>query len=336
MSHSSANVTMEVPASMVEQLQQYMNALSMTQNATTQPTTRSEEFPRDDYEDTEELEQAEVSKIHRHRIKEDGTWQFELSWKKSRAREWVNDQDCSCEYLISEYLNKQGISTAYLFCRVSTQEQAQSTNISLEAQEAELRAAVSTMPFQRVRVYSISQSAYRRIPTTLRRIGEAALKGDAILVWRVDRLSRNIEEYMEWIKELHEREVMLYSHQESITYAENKIAFLQALLDSQKEAFILGERVKLANKRKRDRGDEQVGGLPYGKRYKRILNPDGTTHHKEVESHPEECAIINLVIDMRKTMGACDIARQLNRDNVQKRGRKWSKGMVERMPWRIQ
>ena len=39
MSHSTANVTMQVPASMVEQLQEYMNALSMTQNATTQPTT---------------------------------------------------------------------------------------------------------------------------------------------------------------------------------------------------------------------------------------------------------------------------------------------------------
>ena len=101
MSHSTANVTMQVPASMVEQLQEYMNALSMTQNATTQPTTqptmRPEEIPRDDSEDTDEMEQAEVSKIHRHRIKEDGTWQFELSWKKSRAREWVNDHDCSCE-----------------------------------------------------------------------------------------------------------------------------------------------------------------------------------------------------------------------------------------------
>lgn len=327
MSHSSANVTMQVPASMVEQLQEYMNSLSMIQET----TTRSEEIPPEESEDTDELEKAEVSKIHRHRITEDGTWQFELSWKKSRTREWVNDQDCNCEYLISEYLKKQGISTAYLFCRVSTQEQAQSTNISLEAQEAELRGAASTMPFQRVRVYSISQSAYRRIPTTLRRIGEAALKGDAILVWRVDRLSRNIEEYMEWIRDLHNREVMLYSHQESITYAGNKIAFLQALLDSQKEAHVLGERVKLANRRKRERGDEQVGGLPYGKRYKRILNRDGSTNHKEVENHPCECATINLIAELSKSMDPSSIAIKLNKDNIKKRGRKWSKGMVARI-----
>lgn len=327
MSSLSTNVTMEVPAEMVEQLREYMNSLSIAQVNSTQP----EESPQD-VQDDSELEQAEVWKILGHRITKDGTWQFELVWKNTREREWVNDDDCSCEYLISEYLKKKCINTAYLFCRVSTQEQAQSTNVSLKAQESSLRAAASAMPFQRVRVYSISQSAYRKIPTTLRLIGDAALKGDGILVWRVDRLSRNIEEYMEWIKDLHGRGVMLYSHQESITYADNKIAFLQALLDSQKEAHVLGERVKLANCRKRERGDEQVGGLPYGKRYKRILNPDGSTHHKEVENHPGECAIIKLVAELSKTtMNSNAIAAKLNKDNISKRGRKWKKGMIERM-----
>ena len=69
--------------------------------------------------------------------------------------------------------------------------------------------------------------------------------------------------------------------------------FIQAIIDAQKEAAAIGERVKLSYKRKRERGDKHVGGLPYGKRYHRILSPDGMhTVRQIVETHPLEASII--------------------------------------------
>ena len=326
MSSQASTVNMEVPSNMVEKLRLFMEEIQL--NAVErQPDMIVDDEKQDEQEGGVE---REVSRVTSHRQRIDGGWQFQILWKGYRKREWVDDEECNCEELIAEYLRDKGISTAYLFCRVSTKEQAQSTNVSLGAQEAELRRAASGMvQFTRIRVYSISQSAYRRIPSALQKIGHAALRGDGILVWRVDRLSRNIEDYMEWFKDLHARGVMLYSHQEGINYENNKLSFLQAVLNAQKDSEILGERVKMAYRRKRERGDHCVGGLPYGKRYKRVLNRDGSTHHKEIEDHPQEQAIIQRIRhDQRK---ASVIAAELNAEGIKKKNHKWNRMIVLRV-----
>jgi len=98
-------------------------------------------------------------------------------------------------------------------------------------------------------------------------------------------------------------------------------------LDAQREATILGERVKLAYRRKRERGDERVGGLPYGKKYHRILQDDGTTLRKTVVDHPDEMAVVDRILNC--TQGTVSrLAEQLNAEGISKRGRKWNKASV--------
>lgn len=318
-------VNMKVPEDIVSQMQAYMEKLKLTSNFQTETSSNEEE----EYE--EEGVDIEVNGVYDHRITPNGVWQFKIGWKNSRVREWVDDSDCNCEMMIAKYLKGKSVRTAYLFCRVSTADQATSVNVSLDGQAAELRRAAEAQTiYQRIKVYSISQSAYKNIPKTLSRIGEACLPEDGIFVWRVDRLSRNIVKYLSWMEDLNDRNVILYSHQENISYSKNKLAFLQAVLDAQKEAALLGERIKMSYRMKKERGDEKIGSLPYGKKYHRILRPDGGTLKKIVVDNPEEMAIIDRIM-------ACDyrfsaqIADELNSEGLKKRGRPWTKMSVIRL-----
>jgi DNA invertase Pin-like site-specific DNA recombinase len=319
-------VVMKVPEDMLAEMQAYMERLKLTVNKKTckQEGEEGEENFEFDFE-------CEVNGVFDHRISSEGVWQFLVGWKNCRKKEWVNDQNCNCEIAISTYLRQKNIRSAYLFCRVSTPEQATAVNVSLEAQESELRAATQKLQgFDRIRSYAISQSAFKNIPKILLRIGEACLPGDGIFVWRVDRLSRNIVNYLSWMEELNKRGVHIYSHQENLVYADNKLDFLQAVLDAQREASLLGERVKLSYRLKRERGDEKVGRLPYGKKYHRILRPDGGTLKKIVVDNPEEIDIIKRICKS-KYNSATDIAKQLNDEGIKKQGRKWTRLSVIRI-----
>ena len=323
MPKSAKGVTMEVPEDMIEQMQAYMERLKLS--TTVIPSVLEEETVS---------KECEVSKIHNHRISIDGDWQFQVGWKGFRTREWVNDVDCKCEVEISNYLREKNIHTAYLFCRVSTADQATAVNVSLKAQESELRFAVSSLSeFTRFKVYSISKSAYKNIPTVLAQIGYACLPGDGIFVWRVDRLSRNIVKYLGWLEDLNDRGVLIYSHQEKLTYSEKKLEFLQAVLDAQKEASLLGERVKMSYRLKRQRGDEKVGNLPYGKKYFRVLSTDNPseTLKKTVVDNPDEMSIIDRIKAKKAKFDPTLMAEQLNSEGLKKRGRKWNKMSVLRV-----
>ena len=46
-------------------------------------------------------------------------------------------------------------------------------------------------------------------------------------------------------------------------------------MNAQKETVILGSRIRGSYEHRRDRGDEAVGRLPWGKKYHRILSQDG-------------------------------------------------------------
>ena len=322
----SGVVNMEVPEDIFSQMQAYMERLKLTSASKNEVSSNEEEE-----EEYEEGVNIEVNGVYDHRITSDGIWQFKIGWKKSRTREWVDDCNCDCEMMIAKYLKGKSIQTAYLFCRVSTADQATSVNVSLDGQASELRRAAEAQTiYQRIKVYSISQSAYKNIPKALRRIGEACLPEDGIFVWRVDRLSRNIVKYLSWMEDLNDRNVILYSHHENISYSKNKLEFLQAVLDAQKEAALLGERIKMSYRMKKERGDEKVGSLPYGKKYHRILRPDGGTLKKTVIDNPEEMVIIDRIMACDYRFSA-DVADELNSEGIKKRGRPWTRMSVVRL-----
>ena len=134
----------------------------------------------------------------------------------------------------------------------------------------------------------------------------------------VDRLSRNIIAYLSWLEDLDQRGVKIVAHSEGLTYADNKLSFIQGVVDAQKEAALLGERVKKSYERKRERGDERVGGLPYGKKYQAVFNEDRSrTIYKMVLDHPEEILNIRRIKNSMSSSGV--LANQLNREGVTKR-----------------
>ena len=314
------NMNVTIPENMVEQLQDFLATLNVQQSTSSSAPSESTT------QQIEHRDRCEVVKVKTHKVDKDGNFSFRVIWKGGSTG-WVSDEECDCEYLINEYLKTKNIITAYLFCRVSTSDQAKSTNLSLDAQKDELLKALKELgiTYQRIRIYQISGSAYRSIPRQLQDIGSSASVGDAILVWRVDRLSRNIEQSMEWLRELDKKGVVIYSHQEKLQFAENKLMFYQALLDAQKEANLLGERVKLALRRKKERGD-YIGGLKYGKKYKRLLNSDGTTQKMVVVDDPVEQSLIKSIKRSKDTFASQ--ADNLNRRGITKRGRKWTRNMV--------
>ena len=157
MQKENNEVVMKVPEDMLAEMQAYMERLKLTVNK----KTCKEEEEEQDFE-------CEVNGIFDHQISSEGVWQFLVGWKNCRSKEWVNDQDCNCELAISKYLGQKNIRSAYLFCRVSTPDQATAVNVSLDAQESELRSATQKLQgFDRIRSYAISQSAFKNIPKVL-------------------------------------------------------------------------------------------------------------------------------------------------------------------------
>jgi DNA invertase Pin-like site-specific DNA recombinase len=313
-----------------------------------------------------------VKSIVTHRKDSTGNYEFKLQFDNDSIcdSEWVKDKDCKCDLLISQYLFTKGISTAYLFCRVSTKYQAALHCVSLEAQEAELRNMVTmytkqtstplvlyessttsvtrysdnTPKYDRVKVYSISASAYKNIPDTLQMIGEAAVEGDAIMVWRVDRLSRNIVKYLSWCEEMKTKGVDLLSKEDNQNYTTDHLSFIQHIINANRESETLGKRVKLAYAFKKSRGDAKIGNLEYGKKYEREVqdmnDEDKTMQRLVVVDHPQEQETIKFVcttydkllknsVQMTQSPKPAEVVAQLlNTVNNLKRGLKWTSNMV--------
>jgi hypothetical protein len=89
----------------------------------------------------------------------------------------------------------------------------------------------------------------------------------------------------------------------------------------------------MSYKLKRQRGDEKVGNLPYGKKYFRVLstyNPLETLK-KTVVDNPDEMSIIDRIKAKNTKFDPALMAEQLNSEGLKKRGRKWNKLSVLRV-----
>jgi DNA invertase Pin-like site-specific DNA recombinase len=316
-------VEIEIPAEYEDQVSELLVQLMMADN---DPEEKGEEKekPQDDKAD------YEVRKVTDHHITSDGVWQFLVHFKGERAGVWIDDDDCNCEKLIKSYFRSTGnkTRTVYCICRVSSKNQTGPKHVSLEAQGMRLLRAVNerfgSAPSLRVKMLKISASAYRGIPTVLKRIGESASAGDAILTYRVDRLSRNIVKFLSFLEELNDRGVLLYAQDENLWYHEKKLEFIQGILDANKEAVIIGKRVKLSLERRQQRGDEVFGSVRYGYR----INRDKDNRVLRVRNVAEQNVIRRIESEYQNGKTASEIARILNASGVKKRGRTWTAGMV--------
>lgn len=316
-SNSKPVVTLEVPEDLEEKAREYLERLMISER---EEQVEVNDIKEDEINDMEVEEYCEVRKVISHR-RRGGKFVFHLAFKDG-STSWVRDEDTCCERLISEYLYLKGIKTAYCFCRVSSKKQAGINNVSLDAQESELRKYAATLPgIARVKVIKIAASAYKNIPQKLEEVGDCCESGDAILIYRVDRLSRNIVKYLAFLEDLNNREVHLVSYEDRLTYHEDKLNFLEKILNAQKESELLGRKIKMSLKRRRERGDDHLGSLPYGKRSKRMSDGRLLT---DVDN--DERKIIQRIKRSKQPPRA--LAYELNCEGITKRGRKWTSNMI--------
>lgn len=326
MSSKSGNVNVEVPADMLEEITKYMEELKVKSKVKTVSGIAPVVVSKTRWE---------VKKVIGHRISSStGEYSFLLQFS-DKSTEWVTDSNCTCEYLIREHLGPKH-TTAYLICRVSTKAQDDhATCISLEAQERALvNSLVGDRNYDRVKLLKIVGSAYTCIQPEIMDIIDVARSNDTIRVWRIDRLSRNMNEFAGILENLYKRGVQVASIHEKLTYNdETRLVFLQHLLDAQKDAAAIGSRVKATQKYMRDRGDEAIGRLKYGKKYsiqyKTDENGQEKIKKKLVVDDPLELEIVDkikLECSKSRTYGA--IAEYLNKNGKYKRGKMWSPAMI--------
>lgn len=321
MNSQNTNVNISIPSNQLAAVQEYLESLQINNSQDEQINDPQDE----QVENTDYTffcgQECEVKEVIGHRC--NGTsWEFLIKWSDG-GEEWISDDECNCEVLISEYLHKQTINTVYVFCRVSTKTQSRKDCVSLDAQLAELLPIANNTGCERIKVIKISKGAYKKVPKEMIDICEAAQNGDYLLIYRVDRLSRNIFDFLKEIEELRIKGVNIYSHQDRLFYNDTtqRTDFAQKILDAQKESELIGKRVQTSIDFRKRRGDH-VGGVPYGKRHKRDRNGKMI-----VTENSEEIDIIKKV----KSLDGWpqDVANYMNSQGIKKRGRFWSKQMVK-------
>ncbi len=345
MSHISSKkrklVGMEVPAEYEQQISAMITDLVLAE----------EDKKFEVKENVVHSENYDVSAVLDHKVVRGSKWSFLLRFKGYREPEWICDEDCNCEELIREYLSRRKIRVVYIVCRVSTKTQSRYTKVSLDTQEMRLRHVVQTLYGTtdkiRVKVNQIAVSAYKQIPRVLATIASLARRDDVIMTYRVDRLSRNIFLSLEFLENLRERGVLVYvpefgDETSGLWYHEQRLLFIQSLLDATKEAELIGKRVKAATDYRVKRGDEAIGSVPYGFSLERELIPGATrvvdgevqpvTKCLRVTVNDAEAKIIDEIVQRRGTLVCTEQAQifadTLNIRGLRKRGRKWSAKMV--------
>ena len=322
--------TLEVTDETFQEFQKYMSMLKINKDTQVAAAGGAAAMEVDEVEDDVEIfedQESEVSSIMDHAIDPvSGLYTFRIKFV-DRKSEWIRDVDTNCERSISAYCSSKGIKTVYVFCRVSSKGQIGENHVSLDAQEGELaKMAKEKFPEHRVKVYKISASAYKDIPDCLKMIGEAAemCAGSQIIIYRVDRLSRNIVKYLSWMENLNNKKVGIHSFADKISYDTDKLVFIQKVLDSQKESALIGERIKMSIKKRKERGDECIGGVAYGKKCRRT-----ETGKLVVVANEEELSVIDYIKSSKAP--SITVASILNKKGLKKKGRSWSKKMVEKI-----
>lgn len=177
------------------------------------------------------------------------------------------------------------------YARVSTDRQAEQ-GVSLEAQEAKIRAMATVQGADLLEVIvDGGESAKNLNRPGLRRLMAMVEDGkvDAVIVAKLDRLTRSVKDPCGLLELFEKRKVALVSGAESLDTgsAAGRLVITIMGAVSQWEREAIGERTRDALRHKRTSG-ERVGNIRFGFR----LSPDG----KHVEPDPGEQAVLPLAL----------------------------------------
>ena len=216
---------------------------------------------------------------------------------------------------------------AHGYVRVSTADQADS-GLSLEAQERKIRAQaeVSDLSIERIIVDAgasagtLSRNGMQELLTLV-----AQGRTEAIVVARLDRLTRSIRDLSELLETLAKRHVDLISTAESLdtSTATGRLVINVMASVSQWEREVIAERTAAALQEKRVQGRKTGGVAPYGFAF------DGDRRIEE----PTEQAVLAVIAELRgEGLTWQKVAETLNRRGLTNRaGNPWALGGLHRM-----
>src|SRR5215468_3017234 len=155
------------------------------------------------------------------------------------------------------------------YVRVSTDRQAE-LGISLEAQEAKIRAMATVQGAKLLEVIVDGGESAKSLnrPGLQRLIGLVnAGKLDAVVVAKLDRLTRSVKDLCGLLELFEKRKVALISVAESLDTgsAAGRLVITIMAAVSQWEREAIGERTRDALRHKRSQG-HRVGNIPFGSR----------------------------------------------------------------------
>lgn len=206
------------------------------------------------------------------------------------------------------------------YVRVSTEKQADH-GVSLDAQTAKVKAMGVLHDAELLEVVTDAGESAK----SLNRPGMARLLSlvdagaiDAVVIAKLDRLTRSVKDLAELLERFNRRGVALISVAESLdtgTAAGRLVLNIMASV-SQWEREAISERTRSAMKYKRANG-ERVGAIPYGHQ----LAADG----KHLEANEAERAVVAHISELRaEGFTLREIAAELNRQGFTTRsGSAW-------------
>ncbi len=222
-------------------------------------------------------------------------------------------------------LMKSGTKAAVGYVRVSTERQA-SEGVSLEAQEARLRAwaAAQGMELGSVHVDAgLSGGKAWNRPGLQAALSEACRRRAPLVVYSLSRMARSTKDALAIAERLDKAGADLVSLSESIdtTSAAGKMVFRMLAVLAEFERDLVSERTTSALAFKRRQGERISGKIPYGYR----LSEDG------LEPIEEEQAAIRLMVGLRESgLSLRAIAGELERRQIRRQngGHVWPSNVV--------
>jgi site-specific DNA recombinase len=214
------------------------------------------------------------------------------------------------------------------YVRVSTDRQAE-VGVSLEAQEAKIRAMATVRGVELEEVIvDGGESAKDLNRPGVQRLLELVEneKIDAVIVAKLDRLTRSVKDLSQMLEQFEKRKVALISVAESLdtSSAAGRLVITIMGAVSQWEREAIGERTRDALRHKRSQG-QRVGNIAFGFR----LAPDG----QHLEQSPTEQAALE---EIRKLRGQGHSMRRIaavlnHRAYLTRRGTPWRLESVARV-----
>lgn len=195
-----------------------------------------------------------------------------------------------------------------IYCRVSTEEQALEGH-SIEAQKQELIQYCKAFEYEIYDIYidaGFSAGTMERpaLLSMLRSVNEF----DVVLVWRLDRISRDMADLMKILEILNNSNVVFKSKTENFDTSTASGKLMLNMLGSfaEFERASISERIKLAHKKILNEGRWRGGSPPYG--YK-------ISDNKSLEVNTDEAEVVKEIFNLSavKNYGTRAIAAELNR-----------------------